>query len=158
IRVSALDPAIQYAEIESALSKFDVRWNSQVTWQFTDTPIAGAGFANLLGGGAIGQNTYQAVVESGLIKPLPTGRVAGITFNTTYTDQSPTFNRVNPFYRANLRFSFEQPLLQGFGVEINQLRTAHPGSLLNQFNNNLLLAREGILITRLRYDQSRADF
>src|SRR5262249_57281900 len=49
-----------------------------------------------------------------------------------------------------------EPLLQGFGVEINQLRASHPGSVLTPFPTGGQV--EGILITRLRFDQQRAEF
>src|SRR5262249_51185624 len=61
-------------------------------------------------------------------------------------------------YQPALQFSFEQPLLQGFGVEINQIRTAHPGSILNGGAFNQQPTAESILVTRLRFDQTRADF
>ena len=61
------------------------------------------------------------------LKPLPTGGVAGITFSTVYTNlTAPPAGIVNPAYRPTLQFQFEQPLLQGFGVEINELRRQHP--------------------------------
>src|SRR5262249_43069803 len=53
-------------------------------------------------------------------------------------------------------FQFEQPLLQAFGVEINQIRATHPGSMLTPFNVGGRV--EGILITRLRFDEQRAEF
>ena len=93
--------------------------------------------------------------SSTLLKPLPTGGVAGITFNTNY-NLSNLQQRVNPAYQPNLSFSFEQPLLQGFGSEINQLRAAHPGSILNPYPNQARV--EGILITRLRFDEQRSEF
>src|SRR5205085_2720158 len=63
---------------------------------------------------------------------------------------------VNPSYRPLLRFQFEQTLLQGFGVEINQLRATHPGSQLSSFSGSA--PTEGILIVRVRADQSRLEF
>src|SRR5207247_2125687 len=65
--------------------------------------------------------------------------------------------RVNPSYRPTLQFQFEQPLLQGFGVEINQIRSQHPDSILSQIRP-VNTATDGILITRLRFDQQRAEF
>jgi outer membrane protein TolC len=95
--------------------------------------------------------------------------VAGITFSTDYTlvTNPPTnavlpdgttinFLNVNPQYRPKLQFQFEQPLLQNFGVEINQLRSNHPNSVLTPYTTNL--RTEGILITRLRFDQQRSEF
>ena len=99
--------------------------------------------------------TDDAQFRTSLLKPLPTGGVAGITFTTDYENTNLPA-RVNPSYRPNVQFLFEQPLLQGYGVEINQLRAAHPGSVLTPFQTGGRV--EGILITRLRYDQQRAEF
>src|SRR5262249_7286736 len=106
----------------------------------------------------------DAAITSGLVKPLPTGGVAGITFRTDY-QLSNLQPRVNPSYRPSVQFGFEQPLLQGFGVEINQLRTTHPGSLASNLLNVNPLQQispggrvPGILITRIAFDVSRTEF
>src|SRR6266851_5143577 len=75
IRVLSLNPAIVGPDIEAALSKFDDRWETSMTWTTTDQPTQGLSSF---------QNGDQAVFNSSLLKPLPTGGVAGITFNTTY--------------------------------------------------------------------------
>lgn len=156
IRVLSLDPAILATNIESALSRFDVRWDTAITWNKTDRPIGtpldvfAAGAQNINA-----TNTDDAHFQTGLIKPLPTGGVAGITFTTDY-ELTNLNARVNPSYRPALQFAFEQPLLQGFGVEINQLRSSHPGGQFIQFPNQS--RTEGILITRLRFDQARIEF
>jgi outer membrane protein TolC len=156
IRVLAMDPAIVGADIESALARFDARWISSATWTKTDQAIAN-GLASF-------QNGDSASVSSSLIKPLPTGGTVGITTSMDYTFLStpPVFNNtatVNPSYRPRVEFLFEQPLLQFFGVEINQLSTAQPGSLLVPgLRPSGGTRTEGILITRLRFDQQRAEF
>jgi outer membrane protein TolC len=152
IRVLSLFPAIVGPDIEASLSKFDARWQSSATWTTTDQPTQGLSSF---------QNGDQAVVQTGIIKPLPTGGVADITFSTTYTNltQPPTssgFSFLNPVYAPKLQFQFEQPLLQGYGVEINQLRATHPGSVLTPFPTGGRV--EGILITRIRYDEERIEF
>src|SRR5262249_21770792 len=96
-----------------------------------------------------------------LLKPLPTGGIAGITFSTVYQNLTtpPTsqgFAFTNPNYKPKLQFQLEQPLLQGYGVEINQLRDNHPGSILTPFSNTSRV--EGILITRIRLEEERLDF
>jgi outer membrane protein TolC len=151
IRVLALNPALAGTDIEAALSKFDVRWETSMTWTTTDQPTQGLSSFT---------NGDQAVFQTSLLKPLPTGGVAGITFNTTYTNLTmpPTqgFQFQNPAYTPKLQFQFEQPLLQGYGVEINQLRTSHPGSILTPFNTAARV--EGILIARIRLEEERLDF
>lgn len=154
IRVFALDPAIIGANIEASLAKFDARFTSSMNWSTTDRPSATIFDVLQTGGlGAI-QNDNASFVNS-LVKPLPSGGVAGITFRTDYT-RSKFPSPVNPSYRPELQFVFEQPLLQGFGIEINQLRASHPGSTLLPFNTGGRV--EGILITRLRFDEQRAEF
>jgi outer membrane protein TolC len=155
IRVLSLDPAILATSIESSLSKFDAQWTSSMTWNTSDQPFNGTNFFNS------GSNT--ATFNTALLKPLPTGGVTGITFSTTYQDltnsrQLGNLAPINPSYTPRLQFQFEQPLLQGFGVEINQLRPSHPGSILTPFPTGLINANEGILITRLRFDEQRAEF
>lgn len=154
IRVLALEPAALAADIEASLSKFDAHWTSSMTWRQTDEPTGGNTQQSF-------QNGESADLNTTLVKPLPTGGTAGITFDTTYTfltnpPVSPGSTFTNPAYRPRLQFNFEQPLLQGYGVEINQLRAQHPGSLLTPFSTGGRV--EGVLITRIRFDQARSDF
>lgn len=168
IRVFALNPAGTGANIEVALSKFDTVFAGGLLYQNTDQPIASA-FQRLQAGTLTAIQQEQATASLGLFKPLATGGVAGITFNVPYTYTNLSA-RTNPSYTPQLQFQFEQPLLQGFGVEINQLRQVHPGSTFGGFLNNGILNAgsalsnygpqgvEGILISRLRFDESRAEF
>jgi outer membrane protein TolC len=161
IRVFSLDPAIVGAGIESSLSKFDAVWTTSATWSTTDQPTQGLNSFT---------NGESAVVQTGVFKPLPTGGVAGITFQTTYQDliRAPQLGNgvttLNPSYTPRLQFQFEQPLLQGYGIEINQLRPTHPGSILSPgtvgtpTGGIFGIGSEGILITRLNFDQQRLEF
>jgi outer membrane protein TolC len=157
IRTFAIDPAIAAAEVERSLSKFDARWITTMQWQKVDQPTA-AQFLSF-------QNARDAAAfSSTLAKPLPTGGVAGITFSTDYSKFSQTAqqqlgNFVNPNYTPRLQFTFEQPLWRLFGVEINQLAPSHAGSLLLQgLQPTGGVGTEGILISRLRLDQNKANF
>jgi outer membrane protein TolC len=155
IRVLALDPAILGADIEASLAKFDARWTTSMTWNNTDRPV-GTPLETFQAAGQVQAiREMDATFNTTLLKPLPTGGVAGLTFNTAYTFTNLQA-RVNPSYRPALVFNFEQPLLQGYGVEINQLRASHPGSIANPFPTGGRV--EGVLITRLRFDQQRAEF
>jgi outer membrane protein TolC len=154
IRALALDPAVVAADIEASLAKFDTVLQSALNFSTTDQPI-GTALQTIQGFGNNAIKTENADFKTSLIKPLPTGGVAGITFDVPYQFTNLSA-RVNPSYSPTLQFQFEQPLLQGFGVEINQLRSSHPGSQQTNFATGGRV--EGILITRLRYDQSRAEF
>ena len=153
IRAFALEPAIVAADIEGALSKFDTRWLSTMNWQKNDTAVTNV-FNNL-------SNGDTAAFSSGLFKPLPTGGLSGITFNTNYTKLTspPTgFQVVNPSYQPSLNFTFEQPLLRDFGIAINQLNPSHPGSVQQAGLRSSGGRSEGILLTRIRYEQSKNEF
>ncbi|HZT82827.1 MAG TPA: TolC family protein [Gemmataceae bacterium] len=172
VRALALDPATVAAGIEAALSKFDAQWITSMSWNAIDQPIASAlQTFQARGTGLNAINQTSANFQTSLLKPLPSGGVAGISFGTNYTlTNLPA--RVNPSYQPVLQFGFEQPLLQGFGVEINQIRATHPGvaSILpgqslvggqtfpGLLTQNLSPTQEGILVTRLRFDQERAEF
>ncbi len=153
VRVLALEPAIVGANIEAALARFDALWTTGMSWNANDEPTQGlSGF----------QTGSGARFASALAKPLPTGGVAGITFSTDYRLLSNPpggfFSVLNPSYTPRLELAFEQPLLRGYGVDINQVLPAFPGSSLFPGLNRVTGPGEGILVTRLRFDQQRADF
>jgi outer membrane protein TolC len=138
------------------LSKFDARWITSMTWNRVDqaTLTLQQSFTN----------GDQAAFNTTLAKPLPTGGVAGITFNVNYLNLAeppldPRFVALATSYTPRVQFVFEQPLLQAFGVEINQLLPQHPGSaLIPGLRPSGGQTTEGILITRIRYEQQRAEF
>jgi hypothetical protein len=124
IRVLAIDPSVSGATIEEALSRFDVEWVTGLSWNGTDEPPQGP---------TTPANGQGAAFSSALIKPLPTGGVAGLTFSTDYMSLIPPINGpsvFNSFYVPRLQFGFEQPLLRDFGVETNQLTALSPFSTL----------------------------
>lgn len=155
IRAFALDPANTATTIERSLSKFDARWITSMTWQKVDQPVA----AQFL---SFQQQRDAASLTTTLAKPLPTGGTAGITFSVDYSKFASGANQagfVNPNYTPRVQFSFEQPLLQLFGVEVNQLAFNHPGtSLIQGLRPSGGQGVEGILVTRVRFDQARSQF
>jgi outer membrane protein TolC len=171
IRVLAIDPAVVANNIELSLAKFDVQWNTSLTWNWTEIPLGTSPTTFLNGtaggGGATGgstgtgtrtlENTAASTLlfSTGLVKPLPTGGVAGITFNLNSAWNTPP-SIFNPAVQPSVQFVFEQPLLQGFGIEINQLRDTHPGGTILPFGVGGF--GEGVLITRIRRDEQRAEF
>jgi outer membrane protein TolC len=155
IRAFAMNPAADAAEVERALSKFDARWINSITWNKVDQPTLSLQQSF--------SNGDRANLTSTLAKPLPTGGIAGITFQTDYLNLStppsdPRFVSLTTSYTPQLQFVLEQPLLQGFGVEINQLLPRHPGGFLIPGLQPSGGASEGILVTNIRVAQSRAQF
>ena len=163
IRVFALDPAVSGSQIEAALARFDVLWSSSISWTKNDEAVVNT-FAS---------NGDAASFNTGMYKALAAGGVVGITFSTDYqkfdlNTVNSNFFRFNSAYKPRLRLGFEQPLLQGYGVEINQLLPVHPGATnlvsLTQAGplENAVQpsgqGRQGILVSRVRFDQSKAEF
>lgn len=171
IRVLALNPAIAQASLEQSLARFDAQWVTSMNWSATD---------NLQQGLSSFNNGSKAEFSSTFVKALASGGVANMSFSNSYQmlQQPPTgfFGVVNPLYTSRLTFGIEQPLIQNFGVEINQLlnRVAAisgvtmPGAAAGAFNGKFASltqapsftgsAVEGILIARLRLDAHRAEF
>lgn len=156
IRVFAYDPAIAAVDVEQSLTKFDTFWQTSATWSRTDRPV-GTALDTFFGFGrnSIDQDVSQ--VQTALVKPLPTGGLANITFTTDY-EFSNLNPRVNPAYRPTIQLGFEQPLLQGFGVGINQLTESHPGSTRLNFPVPTGGRVPGILLARIFADEAQIEF
>lgn len=156
IKAFVLDPAVAQAEVERSLSKFDARWISSMTWSKQDqaTLSLQQSFSN----------GDSAALTSTLAKPLPTGGMAGITLSMNYLNlaSAPTnsqFVSLSTSYTPRVQFIFEQPLLQGFGIEANQLLSSHPGSvLISGLRPSGGSGSEGILVTRVRTEQAKSQF
>jgi outer membrane protein TolC len=176
IRVLALEPAIVGTEIEFSLSKFDATWISALNWNSTDEPFqSGTSVGNINP-----RNGMVANFFTGIKKPLPEGGDvaaffgggASPQFGNPFLSSNPFYqNLTNPItagpfsnlkqsYNPNLTFQYNQPLLRAFGVEINELLPRHPseGTALDPARTTFNLNDSGILISRVRFDQSRAEF
>jgi outer membrane protein TolC len=162
IRVLALQPAVAGSAIEAALSRYDPKWITGITWQSTDQPIQGFNSFN---------NGDSARFDTALAKALPSGGVAGLVFSVPYQLLSrppQNFPIKNPAYTPRAGVTFETPLLQNFG-EINQLLPRHPGTsfgsqlptpiqqFLNAGSGAGNFQQTGIIVARIRFDQSRAE-
>lgn len=156
VRVFAYDPAIRAIDVEQSLAKFDPFFRTGMTWNKVDRPVGTAldsfqSAANQLS--AIAQDTGS--FQSSLLKPLSTGGLAGVSFNTDY-EYSNLNARVNPAYRPVFSMSVEQPLLRGFGVGINELLDSHPGSVRTSVPVGGRVP--GILLSRINSEQSKIEF
>jgi outer membrane protein TolC len=168
IRVLALTPAFFGTNMEAALSRFDTQWVSSMNWTATDNLQQGLNSFN---------NGESATFLTSLIKPLASGGFAHVTFQENYqllsNPPTTTFSVLNPSYQSQLSFGIDQPLWRNFGSCINQVLpglfsptsqfTNLPSQAATALGNRLQGATEfgnidGILIARLRFDQSRADF
>jgi outer membrane protein TolC len=170
LRVLALEPALGGANIEAAASRFDAHWISLMTWNVTD---------NLLQGLNSFSNGTSSTGSTSIVKQLPSGGFVSTTLQENYqllsAPPTSTFAILNPLYTSSLILGFEQPLWRNAGVRVNQLLGSFsnpttnigvPQQVSNQYSNRQpqglfapqLVSNDGILVARLRFDQSRADF
>ena len=156
IKAFLYDPAIAQADVERSLSKFDARLISSMTWAKQDqaTLSLQQSFSN----------GDSATLSNTLAKPLPTGGLIGITTSLAYQKLStPPANQqfvtLSTSYAPRVQFLFEQPIMQGFGIEANQVLSAHPGSaVLVPGLRTTGQGTEGILLTRIRAEEARTQF
>lgn len=163
VKALALNPAIAGANLEASLARFDAQWVTSMQWSATD---------NIQQGLASFQNGDNASFTSALVKGLASGGVASVSYTNNYRAlaQVPA-NAISPLYESRLDFGFEQPLWRDYGTEINQVLARFPSfngtsaaSAAASYNarqnsgNVLGVGTEGILISRIRIEQQRAEF
>lgn len=159
IRVFAIDPSIGATAIEESLSRFDVWSKTGVFWNRTDqgnrflTPLDP--FQELTNRNKLDNVDFS----TGLYRRLPSGGFAGLAFLNNYQDNVLTSSGaqvLNPAQRPRVDFLFEQPLWQGAGVFINQVRDTHPGSLREIYPD--AGKAPGILLVRITQRQQQLEF
>ena len=157
MRVFAFDPAMLATETEQSLARFDAIWTTDFNWQRTNR--LSQEFNPPPSDELLLKDQLDAVgLHSSLLKPLPTGGVAGLTFSTDYAfqPQLPNSQFVNPGYRPLVGFIFEQPLLRGAGVPINQIIDSFPGSYRVQVPTSGRVP--GIMLARVGHAKSQLEF
>ena len=151
VKILSLEPAVFQTNIETQLARFDVTQRALAQFSTSDpNPLA----PNRFQAGQFAQVGYS------LEKLLPSGGFAMVDFGSPTSSNSPGGNFynnftqqsflsgvVNPTYQPDLHFIFNQPLLQGFGTEYNELTPIHPFSSQNQsFGVGGTSAFQGILV------------
>lgn len=66
----------------------------------------------------VASKTEQELANLGLKQNLPTGASYSVAFDNRKTDSPYAYATVNPSYNSGLTFSFSQPLLKNFGVDV----------------------------------------
>jgi outer membrane protein TolC len=149
---------------EAALSEFDAQLDSSVFWEKNRRPQnrANSGISAQISPIIFAQDlgTYT----SGITKTSADGTTWGFRNNTNYEGNNiPVFNPVTQTgfrglqsdWTTNFEASFSRPLLQGGGTQYN--RIAGPLDF-NQYAAGVGNPIDGVMIARIRTDQSLADF
>ncbi|MCI0493083.1 MAG: TolC family protein, partial [Planctomycetes bacterium] len=149
---------------EAALSEFDAQLNASVFWEKNHRPQnrPNTGFGALLFPPILAQDL--GTFSSGISKTAADGTAFAFRNNTNYEanniPSSPDplvgrFQALPSVWQTNFEASFARPLLQGGGTQYN--RIAGPYSF-DQYASGFGNPIDGVVIARIRTDQTLADF
>lgn len=139
--------------VEAALAEFDAQLDASVSWNKNDTPQNRP--ANPLFPSVFQQDL--GAFTSSVTKTTAPGTQFGLRNTTNYeSNNTPPGFRVFPSdWQTNFEAFFSHPLLQGGGTQYN--RIAGPQSF-DQYAANIQNAFDGVVLARIRTDQTLADF
>ena len=127
VRVAGYDPAINAQKVIQNQAVFDPTFITNITpqrvdLQTDDTPItikstAGVPTTALLGYNK--QNIYT--FQSGIQQTTAAGAKMSLVYQVDETDvdKPSDFRQINPYWENQIQFQISQPLLRGFGTEVN---------------------------------------
>lgn len=139
VQIARIQPAIREAEITQAEAAFDAIYFADLDFQKLDTPLppTSLGLGNF---GTVQQD--ERFLVTGIRKPLTTGGQVTLSTLMERSNRNPSFFVVNTYYNANILMSLTQPLLRGFGEDVNraqiQLRRNAKESDLEALRTELL--------------------
>lgn len=151
--------------VEAALSEFDAQVDGSITWNKGDLPQNrpdAAGIGAVFSPAVFGSETATSTL--GVSKTYATGTQFGFRNNTDYnsnnipSDDDPAAGAFQAFtsaWETNFEAFFSHPILQGQGTQYN--RIAGPQSF-DQAAANIVNPIDGVMIARIRTDQTLADF
>ncbi len=171
LSIARLVPAIREAQVVQAEAAFDATFFAAGDMSLTDTPRPASSVAGA--GGPVQGEVWS--LETGIRKPFTTG--GGIVLSTSFqsNSDSPTFFNVNPYWDSDITLAITQPLLRGFGEDVNraeivlrksaqrQAMAELRASVIEVVNAteaaywNLVLSRQQVLIRERLLKQTQAE-
>lgn len=113
IRIEAYTPAISQTQIVEAEARFDVEFYLDTAYALRDQPTAQTF--------AAGQADTRSI-EAGFRQLLPTGAQASVALGQarSSTNLPAQFQSMNPTYDTTFTAQLRQPLMRGFGLDLNR--------------------------------------
>src|SRR5262245_5016231 len=136
---------------EAALSAFDAQLDASVFWEKNREP-QNPNFAGVFTP-ILSQDT--STFTSGITKTAADGTTFGVRNNTNYTANNVPSQIFPSAWTTNVEATFSHPFLQGSGAQYN--RIAGPMSF-DQYAGGVGNPIDGVIIARIRTDQTIADF
>lgn len=113
IRIEAHNPAIKQTQIVEAEAAFDVEFFLDTSWASLDQATASAFTPGV---------SDTRMIQGGFRQLLPSGMSASVALGmdrrrTNFPEEIQT---INPVYNTNFIAQLRQPLLRGFGLDVNR--------------------------------------
>lgn len=147
---SVYDPAITETDprygVQAALSRYDAIWSTGVFWERDDRVTNNL----ILGGGVRELQQDGGLFRTEVRKTTATGAQFATRHIVDYASNNLPFNLFPSAWNTNVEAEFRQPMLQGGGLEFNQI--AGPGARPGLYFQN------GVLLARVDTDRSLAEF
>lgn len=172
VNVARMQPAIREATITQAEAVFDLIYFANFDVNQLDTPLP----RTTPGLGAFGSSRDESgIFSTGLRKPLASGGQLTLSTGIDRNFRDPSFFAVNTYYTTNITMSLAQPLLRGFGEDVNlaqieltrNARASDVQELRRQLAQviqdtetaywNLVLARQQLLIRQKLLERTLLD-
>jgi outer membrane protein TolC len=139
---------------EAALSEFDAQLDASLFWEKNNRP------QNRVGDQPFAPSIFKqdlGTFTTGITKTTAVGTQFAIRNNTNYDGNNTpaSFRPLVSEWNTNIEASFAHPLLQGGGAQYN--RIAGPFSF-DQYASGFGNPIDGVMIARIRTDQTLADF
>ncbi|MBX3324242.1 MAG: TolC family protein [Phycisphaeraceae bacterium] len=123
VAIAQFGPAQREADVVIAQAAFDWAFVGSLDWQDTDQPRASTAIPGFGGGGVVMASDQTVTGSAGLERTLITGGQFSIAQRYVYTDTRETFfgsvPSPDPSTAAALVLDFTQPVLRGFGSDVN---------------------------------------
>lgn len=115
ISIQRINPQIQDAILATAKSRFDPSITFGPSISRTEEPPSAPGLTK-----EDARTSDTESISLGISDPIITGGHYGISFNSNRSGSNLSSQTFNPAYRSGLGLTFTQPLLEGFGLELNR--------------------------------------
>jgi len=114
-QVARLLPEIQLSQVEQAEADFDAVFFASGEYQDLDTPLPPGGF---FGGGD--EQSQDANVTAGFRQQFDYGTLVTVQSQFRYLETRPPNTGFDNYWTSNVLFNIQQPLLEGFGPDVNR--------------------------------------
>jgi len=113
IRIEAHNPAIAQTQVVEAEAAFDAAFFLDTSWAKRDQATASS---------FVPGTSDTRAISGGIRKLLPTGMQASVSTGLTRSknDLPEQYQTLNPSYSTNFITELRQPLLRGFGLDVNR--------------------------------------